>query len=115
MEKLAESYEESARLLSARLSELRGLLAETQDPGEVWHIKHRIAVLTPILTEQCALADYCRHYYDRGYYIGDGPFGRRKRNGQTVIIRRAAKNKNYNGKGINRLSAGSGYKAYFER
>lgn len=115
MEKLAESYEESARLLSARLAELRKLLAEATDPDDVWHIKRRIADLTPMLTECNAIAEYCRHYYDRGYYIGDGPFGTRKRNEQTAIIRSRAKNKNYNGHGIDRLSAGSGHKAYFTR
>lgn len=115
MIKLAESYEHSAKLLSARLAELRKLLAATHDPEEIWHIKRRIADLTPMLTDCNALAKYCRCYYDKGYYIGNGPFTERKRNQQRAIIKHCQKNKNYNGKGVDRLSAGSGYKSHFER
>jgi hypothetical protein len=47
---------------------LRYLLAETEDPEEIWHIKRRIAELTPMLTQMNELAELTAHYYDRGYY-----------------------------------------------
>lgn len=115
MKKLAEAYAESASLLSARLHELREQLKTEEDPEKIWHLKQRIRELTPMLTECYAIEEYCRCYYDHGYYIGDGPFGTRKRNEQTTIIKHRQKNKYYNGHGIDRVSAGSGYKAYNER
>ena len=69
--KLAEmsrEYRESARLLQARLALLRQMLAKAEDPEEIWHIKRRIAELTPMLTQMNELAELTAHYYDRGYY-----------------------------------------------
>ena len=39
MQELSESYEAAAVPLRARLRELRQLLAVSQDPEEIWHIK----------------------------------------------------------------------------
>ena len=68
LEELSHCYEEAAVPLRNRLRELRYLLAETSDPEEIWHIKRRIAELTPMLTQMNELAELTAHYYDRGYY-----------------------------------------------
>ena len=68
LEQLSRCYEEAAVPLRNRLRELRCLLAETTDPEEIWHIKRRIAELTPMLTQMNELAELTAHYYDRGYY-----------------------------------------------
>ena len=65
---LSKCYEEAAVPLRARLRELRILLAQTEDPEEIWHIKRRIAELTPMLTQMNELAELTAHYYERGYY-----------------------------------------------
>ncbi len=65
---LSECYEAAAVPLRARLRELRFMLAAAEDPEEVWHIKRRIAELTPMLTQMNELAELTAHYYDRGYY-----------------------------------------------
>ena len=65
---LSEAYEAAAVPLRARLRELRFLLAAAEDPEEIWHIKWRIAELTPMLTQMNELAELTAHYYDRGYY-----------------------------------------------
>lgn len=69
--KLAEmsrEYRESARLLQDRLRLLRQMLAQEDDPEEIWHIQRRIAELTPMLTQMNELAELTEHYYERGYW-----------------------------------------------
>ena len=68
LEELSRCYEEAAVPLRNRLRELRIALAETRDPEEIWHIKRRIAELTPMLTQMNELAELTAHYYDRGYW-----------------------------------------------
>ena len=65
---LSVCYEEAAVPLRARLRQLRQELAAADDPEEIWHLKRRIAELTPILTQMNELAELTAHYYDRGYY-----------------------------------------------
>lgn len=65
---LSREYEASAALLRRRLRLLRQMLAEAEDPEEIWHIKRRIAELTPMLTQMNELAELTAHYYERGYY-----------------------------------------------
>lgn len=65
---LSRCYEEAAVPLRARLRELRFALAATDDPEEVWHLKRRIAELTPMLTQMNELAELTARYYERGYY-----------------------------------------------
>lgn len=65
---LSKCYEEAAVPLRIRLRELRILLAAESDPEEIWHLKRRIAELTPMLTQMNELAELTAHYYDRGYY-----------------------------------------------
>ena len=61
-------YRASAEPLRKRLKELRAALKTAEDPEEIWHLKRRIAELTPMLTECNALAALCERYYERGYY-----------------------------------------------
>ena len=65
---MSRDYATSAVLLRQRLRLLRQMLAETEDPDEVWHIKRRIAELTPMLTQMNELAELTARYYERGYY-----------------------------------------------
>ena len=68
LRELSQCYEAAAVPLRARLKELRAMLAAAEDPEEIWHIKRRIAELTPMLTQMNELAELTAHYYDRGYY-----------------------------------------------
>jgi len=68
LQELSACYEEAAAPLRARLRELRQALAKAEDPEEIWHLKRRIAELTPMLTQMNELAELTAHYYDRGYY-----------------------------------------------
>lgn len=68
MTELSRSYEEAAALLRSRLLYLRHALAASRDPEEIWHLKRRIAELSPILTQMNELAELTAHYYDRGYW-----------------------------------------------
>ena len=65
---LSLCYEEAAVPLRSRLRELRMALAQAEDPEEIWHLKRRIAELTPILTEMNELAELTARYYERGYW-----------------------------------------------
>lgn len=65
---LSLCYEEAAVPLRARLRQLRQALKIAQDPEEIWHLKRRIAELTPILTQMNELSELTAHYYDRWYY-----------------------------------------------
>ena len=65
---LAEGYRAAAVPLRLRLHELRKMLETAEDPEEIWHIKRRIAELTPMLTQMNELAELTAHYYDRGYW-----------------------------------------------
>lgn len=68
---LSQGYEDSAKLLRARLHFLRQELAKATDKEEIWHLKRRIAELTPMLTQMNELAELTAHYYERGYYRSD--------------------------------------------
>ena len=71
LKELSQQYEESAQLLRKRLSLLCHMLQEAEDPEEIFHIRRRIAELTPMLTQMNELAELTAHYYDRGYYRND--------------------------------------------
>ena len=68
LQEMSKDYEASAALLRVRLRLLRQELAVTTDPEDIWHLKRRIAELTPMLTQMNELADLTAHYYERGYY-----------------------------------------------
>lgn len=68
LKELSDAYAYSASLLRRRLWELRTELSCSTDPEERWHLKRRIAELTPILTQMNELEELTAHYYDRGYW-----------------------------------------------
>lgn len=68
LKELSVCYEAAAVPLRSRLRQLRQELKGARDPEEIWHLKRRIAELTPMLTEMNELAELTAHYYDRGYY-----------------------------------------------
>ena len=65
---MSKDYEAAAVPLRNRLRQLRQTLKETDDPEEIWHLKRRIAELTPMLTQMNELAELTARYYERGYY-----------------------------------------------
>ena len=65
---LSICYQEAAVPLRNRLRQLRQALSQETDPDKIWHLKRRIADLTPMLTQMNELAELTAHYYDRGYY-----------------------------------------------
>ena len=65
---MSREYAESAQLLRNRLRLLRQLLAQATDPEEIWHLKRRIAELTPMLTQMNELTELTARYYERGYW-----------------------------------------------
>lgn len=65
---ISEGYRQAAVPLRRRLRLLRRELASATDPEEVWHLKRRIAELTPMLTQVNELEELTRRYYERGYY-----------------------------------------------
>lgn len=68
LQEMSAAYEASAGLLRARLRDLRRMLTQTQDPEVIFALKHRIAELTPLLTEMNELAELTKRYYERGYW-----------------------------------------------
>ena len=68
LKELSCGYRAAAQPLRARLRQLRQELEQAEDPEDIWHIKRRIAELTPLLTQMNELADLTEHYYDRGYW-----------------------------------------------
>ncbi len=68
LQQLSGEYRASAALLRARLRLLRQLYQQADDPEERWHLKRRMAELTPMLTQMNELAELTEHYYERGYY-----------------------------------------------
>lgn len=68
LKELSQDYEAAAQPLRLRLRELRQALSEAKDAEEIWHIKRRIAELTPMLTQMNELAELTAHYYERGYW-----------------------------------------------
>ena len=65
---MSKDYEAAAVPLRNRLKQLRQQLRQTDDPEQIWHLKRRIAELTPMLTQMNELAELTAHYYERGYY-----------------------------------------------
>lgn len=68
LQQISRDYEEAAVLLRQRLRLLRQMLAATEDPEDIWHLKRRIAELTPMLTQMNELKELTERYYERGYY-----------------------------------------------
>lgn len=68
LREISQGYREAAVPLRARLSQLRKELEKAEEPEEIWHLKRRIAELTPMLTQVNELAELTERYYERGYY-----------------------------------------------
>lgn len=68
LQEISREYEAAARPLRSRLRQLRQELAAETDPETIWHLKRRIAELTPILTQMNELAELTGRYYERGYH-----------------------------------------------
>ena len=68
LQEMSREYAASAQLLRNRLQQLRRELELAKDEEEIWHLKRRIAELTPMLTEMNELEELTAHYYERGYY-----------------------------------------------
>lgn len=68
LQEMSRDYEASAVLLRERLRLLRRELVAARDPEVIWHLKRRIAELSPMLTQMNELAELTAHYYERGYY-----------------------------------------------
>ena len=68
LREMSREYGASAALLRARLKQLRQELAVAEDAETAWHLKRRIAELTPMLTQMNELAELTAHYYERGYW-----------------------------------------------
>lgn len=68
LEEISQGYRAAALPLRTRLHELRTALARETDPEAAWHLKRRIAELTPMLTQMNELAELTARYYERGYY-----------------------------------------------
>lgn len=68
LREMSKDYRAAAVPLRKRLAQLRKAVAKAADPEELWHLKRRIAVLTPMLTEMNELAELTERYYERGFY-----------------------------------------------
>lgn len=68
LEELSETYREAAKPIRERLKQLRMELVTETNPQIVFCLKHRIAQMTPILTQLNELAELTEHYYERGYW-----------------------------------------------
>ena len=68
LQEMSREYAASAQLLRNRLQQLRRELESAKDEEKIWHLKRRIAELTPMLTEMNELEELTAHYYERGYY-----------------------------------------------
>jgi hypothetical protein len=68
LREMSDTYRAAAIPLRQRLAWLRRELKQAADPEEIWHLKRRIAKLTPMLTEMNELAELTARYYERGYY-----------------------------------------------
>lgn len=75
LKELSKCYEEAAVLLRQRISELRKMMNETDDPDKIWHIKRRIAELTPMLTQMNDLSWLLDNYYEIGGCDRDFRYG----------------------------------------
>ena len=68
LRELSAGYRAAAVPLRRRLRQLRQQIAACQDAEELWHLKRRVAELTPMLTQMNELAELTEHYYERGFW-----------------------------------------------
>lgn len=65
---LTEGYLLSAELLRGKMRCLRARLRTADSPEVRAALRHELAVLSPILTQCCELAELTAHYYERSFY-----------------------------------------------
>ncbi len=68
LREMSREYRASAAQLSAVLRSLRAQLRACQDPEERLRLRHRVYVLTTVLTQTRELAELTEHYYERGFW-----------------------------------------------
>ncbi len=68
LKQISRDYEAAAVPLRKRLAWLRRELETEKDPEKIWHLKRRVAELTPMLTQMNELAELTARYYERGYH-----------------------------------------------
>lgn len=68
LREMSKDYAAAAVPLRNRLRQLRQELKAAEDPEVIWHLKRRIAELTPMLTQVNELAELTARYYEKGYY-----------------------------------------------
>lgn len=68
LQEMSAEYRACARELSALLRPLRSQLRESADPDERLRLRHRIHVITVVLTQTRELAELTERYYERGYW-----------------------------------------------
>lgn len=78
MQELAKGYEDAANKLRISIAAMTARLETETDEREKWTLKHKIDRCLPVMYECERMAEYCRRYYEKGYYIGDGPFGSKR-------------------------------------
>lgn len=81
---LGLEYEESARKLKERLKQLRAMRAK--NPSAV--LDAEIYTFQKMLTDTNKIARYCKHYYEKGFYIGGGAFSREVQQGNFGSARK---------------------------
>ena len=75
LKELSAEYEAAAVPLRTRLAELRHMLKATEDPEEIWHLRRRIAELTPMLTQMNDISWMLDRYYEKGGADRDDRYG----------------------------------------
>lgn len=65
-------YQSSAAAIHGRIVELRKEEKRLTDPDQLFHIRRRIAELTPLWREARELSSVTAHYYDRSYHKHEG-------------------------------------------
>lgn len=61
-------YAQNADAIYLRIVQLREAEQQQTDPEAAWHLRRRIAELTPLLREARELSRVTAHYYDRSYF-----------------------------------------------
>lgn len=68
LKEMSVEYAAAAALVRRQLRQLRQELAQNPDEEQCWHLRRRMAVLTPILTQLNELTELLDRYYEKGYY-----------------------------------------------
>lgn len=68
LKQMSRDYRAAADKLRTELRKQRKLLKTATDPEDRWHIRRKIAELTPVLTQLNELAELTERYYERGYW-----------------------------------------------